>query len=199
MTSHCDNPWFFHRDEIDLLEEEIDEIFRGFHAEGSSSLSDMEDRVLQEQIQTEELFDADLSLEQVTDLLFSETQKEEDHQMFHGSLKEVLRQQSARDPLYEQVYLWTKRVFAFTTETYFKDGVKDEALFRAHVNVNMIPIKLAGMMTEKMSQKDSQFCLIYFARTLDSLQHRAFLGDEHAQILETEGRELERLIRLHFV
>ena len=209
MISPSDNPWVFQRDELDLLEEEVEIVFQKGIGDHQMPFSDMEDRVLREQIQTEEWFEEEPSSDPLHDLLelHQETSLEDEVQT-HGSLKDVLRAHAMRDPLYEHVYLWTKRVYAYTTEHYMDLGIKDEDIFRAHVNVLMIPIKFARIMadmhdadlTEDAQESPSvRVCLTYFSRTLDSLQHRGFLGDEMASVLEREGRELERLVRLQFV
>ncbi len=209
MTYLSDNPWMFQRDELDLLEEEVDSLFqKGTHDTGVP-FSAMEDRVLGEQMQTEEWFEEEPSSDHLHDLLelYQDTSIDTEGENY-GSLKDVLRAHALRDPLYEQVYLWTKRVYAFTTEQYVDVGFKDEDVFRAHVNVLMIPIKLACMFmdahetdlaVDSHESPAMRICLTYFSRTLDSLQHRGFLGDERARVLEREGRELEHLVRLYFV
>ncbi len=202
MTFLCDNPWIFHRDEIDLLEEEMDDIYRAHRPSAHDPVSQMEDRVLKEQLQTEEQFETDVTID------VEPEEVRPPHDFFSGSLPDSLKAQSARDPLYEVVYLWAKRAYAYAAEKYLSQQFKDEDVFRIYVNVNMIPLKLASALFEQMAddpvsqhiaQKEQQLCFTYLTRTLDSLQHRAFLGDEEAVRLEKEGRELERSIRLHLV
>lgn len=206
MTFLCDNPWIFHRDEIDLLEEEIDELYRRHGSAAQDLVSQMESRVLKEQLDTEERAEAELTLQIGPEYLLSEGHRipPEASQFTESSLTETLRMQAYRDPLYERIYLWTQEVFAFTTKQYVTEHQQDEDLFRVHLNVKMIPIKLIASQTERLmgdamgdqiAQKEQTLCLTYFQRTLDSLQHRAFLGDEMAAQLFKKGKELERLVR----
>ncbi len=207
MTFLCNNPWIFHRDELDLLEEEMDDIYRLHRAGAPDQISDMEDRVLKEQMQTEEYAELELALEIGPDYLcVRDREGDHGHDFASDSLSQTLRAYSSRDPLYEQVYLWSQRVFRYTFKRYFSEQKKKEDFFHAHVNVNMIPIKFASAFAEKIvgdsisdriAHSERQLCLTYFVRTLGALHSQAFSGDEEAVCLEKEGRELERLVRQH--
>lgn len=198
MTCLCDNPWLFHRDEIDLLEEEIDEIYRQYDSDEADAHDKMETLVLQEQWETEEQSDKELSFLVGPEQTFFPESAHEDTTDIHLPCE--------RDPLYEEIYLWANRVFAYTTKRYVKEGVRDEDVFRAHVNVKMIPIKFVATQSEdvadhpiakQIADTERHLCFTYFTRTLDSLEHRLFLGDEEAAPLVREGKELERLVRSH--
>ncbi|MBM5789848.1 hypothetical protein FJZ23_02045 [Candidatus Parcubacteria bacterium] len=212
MTFLCDNPWLFHRDEVDLLEEEMDDLYREHAPEEGTAARRMEQRVIQEQMETEERSDAVLeqALEgapvppdthvHAPDAAFSSGARAP------SSLREELFVNSERDPVYERLYQWVERVFAYTTKRYLTEGVRDEDVFRAHVNVKMVPIKFVSALTEfipgdpvseQVSETQRELCFVYFTRTLDSLDHRSFLGDGEAAPLVREGRELEELVRAH--
>ncbi len=209
MTFLCDNPWIFHRDEIDLLEEEIDELYRQHESTKGDSVSKMEDRLLQEQLETEELSEAELTLQIGPEYLLPQIQSSNtDSALPDESLVQTLRTHAYRDPLYVRIYTWAQCTFAYASNRYHKEGVRDEAVFRAYINAKMIPIKFVASQTERLSkdsigeqiaQKEGSLCLTYFERTLDSLEHRSFLGDEKATALLQEGKELERLARPHLL
>ncbi len=209
MTFLCDNPWIFHRDEIDLLEEELDELYRLHESTGEDSVSQMEDRILKEQLNTEEAAEAELTLQIGPKYLLPHAHlSSADVELPDESLVETLKTHAYRDPLYTRIYGWAQRAFTLAFTRYLKEGVCEESIFRAYVNVKMIPIKFVAAQTERLSgdsigaqiaKKEGSLCLIYFERTLDSLGHQSFLGDEEATVLLQEGKELERLARPHLL
>jgi hypothetical protein len=209
MTFLCDNPWIFHRDEIDLLEEELDELYRLHEPIGEDSVSQMEDRILKEQLDTEEFSEAELTLQIGPDYLLPHTHLTyTDANSEDESLIQSLRDHAYRDPLYARIYAWAKRAFVYASTRYLKEGVREEAVFRVYINAKIIPIKFVAAQTERLSgdsigeqiaKKEGSLCLTYFERTLTSLEYRSMLGDEEATILLQDGRELERLSRLHVI
>jgi hypothetical protein len=66
----------FERDEIDLLEEDIDDIYREHEPTKFGRVLKMEERVLQEQLETEEEFEADLVLRVGPERFLKETMRE---------------------------------------------------------------------------------------------------------------------------
>lgn len=205
MTCLCDSPWIFHRDEIDLLEEELDDIFLRYDPESNKQSGEMEARVLKEQLDTEDLSEAQLWLEiGQDDFVPDSTEQAQSAHLPEDSMADELRLCGERDPAYEQIYLWAQRVFAYTSKRYVEQNKQDEDIFRAHVNIKMIPIKFASamserefgdLMSEQLADKERTLCVTYFERTLDSLEHLAFFGDEQASVLAREGKELERFAR----
>ena len=206
MIYLSDNPWMFHRDEIDLLEEEIDEIYERHDCESKDSVSQMEDRVLEEQQEIEERFETELILKIGPRALLRPSHVHADPSTFTNeeSLDHFLHTQSARDPLYSALYIWTQSVFIFARAHYFEQGNRQEGLFRMYVNVKMIPIKFVLFLEERcvedviakeMANKEASLCLLYLERTIDSLQHLSFLGDTQAGSLFKEGIILERRVR----
>ncbi|MEK7615424.1 MAG: hypothetical protein AAB431_03510 [Patescibacteria group bacterium] len=200
------NPWMFHRDEIDLLEEEMETIYQQHERAATDSVSEMEQRILREQIETEEQFEAELSLKMEPEHFLRRSLPSEEAPAFlkEEPLDDLLRSHVQRDPLYEAVYLWVARVFSYAHQRYIKEAIRSEDFFRIYVSVKMIPIKLSGVqvdptipdvVSQQIAKKDAQLCLIYFARTLDSLHHLSFLGDERATVLAKEGLPIERAIR----
>ncbi|MBI2475368.1 hypothetical protein HYV69_03010 [Candidatus Uhrbacteria bacterium] len=195
------NPWMFERNEIDLLEEDLDEIYKQHAPSIRGPILKMEGRVLQEQLETEAEFEADLALRIGPEHLLSLDSSDREIKTFaKESLKEVLRAHTFRDPLYERVYLWAKHVAHYARYFYKHDKVYREDAFRALVNVKMIPIKLACVRSEfsqrdsvlgQIAKKEQRLCLTYFTRTLHALQNLTFSGDEEAIILFQEGETLQ--------
>lgn len=205
MTCHYDNPWIFHRDEIDLLEEEMDEIYRKFDPASGEPVLYMEDQVLKEQIETEEQSEADLILELGPEyLLWHEHHECKGPITPEESMVDMLRSHSHRDPFYERLYLWADRVFRFAWDRYEETELKSLEVFRVYVNVKMIPIKFVLTQTHQMSgsimsrqiaKKERNLCFTYFQRTLESLNGSAFFGSDESGVLIAEGKLLERLLK----
>ncbi|MBI5370339.1 hypothetical protein HZA85_04085 [Candidatus Uhrbacteria bacterium] len=205
MTFLCDNPWIFHRDEVDLLEEEMDEIFRRHRAEPNHSGSQMEDRVLKEQTDLEEIAEAELTLQIGPEYLLSPHDQEfETDDIVERPILNTLKEQAARDGLYQRVYLWAKDVFHFAHQAYQVSGRTDEGLFRTYLTVKMIPIKLMAISTEsrigdaisdQIAKKEFALCLTYFERALDGLKRRSLLADEEAIMLYKQGKMLVQAIK----
>lgn len=217
MTFLCDNPWMFHRDEIDLLEEEIDELYRQHESANEDSVSQMEMRLLKEQLDSEELSEAELALQIGPEYLLShphpsdpddDPDDDPDADVSDQSVLQSLRESAYRDPLYSRIYLWAQQVFAYASKRYVTEAVRDEGMFRIYLNAKMIPIKFVAFQTERLSgdsigehiaKKEGALCLTYFERTLDSLEHHAFLGDEEAAVFVQEGKEIESLTKKELV
>lgn len=208
MTFLCDNPWIVHRDEMDLLEEEVDDLFRRHGRPAGDLVAEMETRVLREQTNTEELSAAEFDLQIGEESVVFEADTSDHLLQEPKTIQQSLRLQAMRDPVYVQVFQWSRRVYAYTTQRYQVEGDKKEELFRVHVNVNLVPLKCAAALLEQMGQdslsqtmfeKERRLCEIYFLRTLDSLRHCAFTGDEEADVLEKEGRAIYELVHAQFV
>lgn len=210
MTFLCDNPWIFHRDEIDLLEEEMDELYRRHDQKTEDgSISDMEDQVLSEQLETEEAAEAELSIEIGPEYLLPHPPHHTHEQIEdEESLLKSLQAHGYRDPVYARIYSWAIRAFLYSTKRYVKESVREKDVFRVYVNAKMIPIKFVASQTERFSddaesdliaEMQRSLCLIYFERTLEPLARRSVLGDEEATLLLQEGRDLEELARSQLV
>lgn len=205
MNFPSGNPWMFERNEIDLLEEDLDDIYQQYEPSIRDPILKMEARVLQEQLETEAEFEADLALKIGPEHFFREVSSNLETKSFgKESLKDVLQAHASRDPIYERVYLWAKHVADYSHESYRHDKVHREDAFRALVNVKMIPIKLACVRSEfsqrdsvsgQIAKKEQRLCLTYFTRTLHALQNLAFYVDEEALILFQEGETLQNKIQ----
>lgn len=117
MATHSENPWVFERDEIDLLEEDLDEIYRT-HADS---------QVLEELLEIQEQEDDFVIARPLDDTSTK-------------SVKEILRVCSYRNPLYELVFVWSQKVSGLAFQFYNKDSLSEDA-FVAYVVAKLIPIK----------------------------------------------------------
>jgi len=195
----------FERNEIDLLEEDLDEIYQQHEPSIREPILKMEGRVLQEQLETETEFEADLALKIGSEHLLREVSEDSETKSFgKQSLKDILQTHASRDPLYERVYLWAKHVANCSHDRYKHDKAHREDAFRAFVNVKMIPIKLACVRSEfsqrdsvsgQIAKKEQRLCLTYFTRTLQALKNLAFLGNEEAILLFQEGETLQSQVQ----
>ncbi len=211
MTFPSGNPWIFHRDEIDLLEEEMDAIYEHSQHAPEDPVSQMEDRILHEQIELEERLEAEFALgvdpEHFLRHALPSVEPEldlEETALPSADLKDLLRIHVERDPLYEAIFLWVNQVFLYVQGRYVKEQMHSEDFFRVYASVKMIPIKLSGVQVDptnqdafstQMAKKEAQLCLMYFTRTLASLQHISFLGDERASVFLKQGMILEQAVR----
>lgn len=118
MATHSENPWVFERDEIDLLEEDLDEIYRT-HADS---------QVLEELLEIQE---------QEDDIVIARPQVET---ISTKSVKEILHVCSYRNPLYELVFVWSQKVSELAFQFYNKDSLSEDA-FVVYVVAKLIPIK----------------------------------------------------------
>lgn len=181
MMPHVHSPWFFVRDEFDLLEEEVDAVFVR-HDKGmmDPKAHAMEDDVIEEHLQTEAGYDVEweASLEDDADV---EPCHEHAFAWFDQPrpLRELLAQHQTRDPLYLRAFRWAERLFAWSGEAYERTAEKNRDLFRVQVNVSMVPVKIA-LAREEEWMDDAIGCawaadefalaLVYLDRSLDSLQ-----------------------------
>lgn len=175
-------PWMFQRDEIDLLEEELEDIYQTQeHRDPKESA--MERSVMKEQLETEDRVESELVHEWGSELLthahaheYHELTEELDDQT---PLKELLHHQALRDPLYDQGLVWSREVFRFAKEHYTSGLDRRRDMFRVYLNAMMVPLKLSiGQMDTstddafslQVIRKEYELALTYLERTLESMQ-----------------------------
>ncbi len=180
MTYQSDpqHPWIFHRDEVDLLEEDIEDIYRGYQ-EQPKTQTVVEDQVLKEQLETEELSDAELVLKMGSKMFDLEDRSCGVDHNDNESFAVPLRPHVNRNPLYIHTRTWAQEVYRFAKDTYHNKQVHSRDIFRVYINVNMIPIKLSIAQTEEMqedplafeiAEKEYVLVLTYLDRVLESLE-----------------------------
>jgi hypothetical protein len=212
-NSSENHPWVFHRDDVDLLEDQLEDLYERFQSDSHSPIS-MEQEVLQEQLQTEEDSDAELSLLLGEAFMGSVC----DHNTSWSSLSSFDSMKDsdqddgvfdffrARDPLYLQVRSWSLGVFRYAQIQYFQKGNHSREVFRVYVNANLIPIKLATATQEacvddrlarEIALKEYALACTYLERTLSDLlflRSKELSSPFLSQMIQG-GRQLLQLIR----
>jgi hypothetical protein len=178
------NHWFFHRDEVDVLEEEIEDIYVS-HRRAGCKMQVMEHKLIEEQMLTEAGSDLDemSSQDAIFDApLFDQEEIRQDMDMSldeYVSVLEHLRHLAQRDELYSLTYVWSREVFEFARDRYVSGEDRSKEMFRVYLNVNMIPVKLSVASVEEvlsepasvdLARREYEFAVIYLERTLDSLE-----------------------------
>jgi len=200
------SPWFYFRDDLDLLEEEVDAIFlRHEGAKTDAVTHAMEDEVIEEQLQSEEVDEP--WAEAVGAHEFVESQHDHSTCWLDDTrpIRDVLSNGHGRDPLYLRARRWADTLFAWSGHAYKRLRRKDRDLFRVHVNVCLVPAKIALAREEEQGEdpiafelagRECALSLLYLDRCLESL--RAFLHrrgwTRHLHAHLTEGVALRRLI-----
>ncbi|MBI4437630.1 hypothetical protein HY631_01625 [Candidatus Uhrbacteria bacterium] len=153
MTTHdTDYPWFFRRDDVDLLEDELEDLYGKYGRGREDEPLSFEAQVLEEQMDTEEQSDADLALK-----LGMEKLREERSPSVHLGTPSLLEDdleddftQSIREhPLYRHARAWATQQSTFAKQGYERGGVHAGAFFRAYANVNLVPIKIFLALCEE--------------------------------------------------
>jgi len=183
------SPWAFRRNEVDLLEEDVDEIYRLYGLEDvpgrklSTKDLSMEQRLIQEQMETEEFSEAEFSQNVDPMLLMQPMFPESDPALAEfqpeSSMLEELLQDTKRPPFYEQVFLWSDAMFQIGKEIYEGKDLFREQAFRIYLNAKLVPIKLSVALQEELqedplaeviAEKEYRLALTYLDRILESLQ-----------------------------
>lgn len=180
------NPWLFQRDELDLLEDELDEVFHLHEHSRDPVHHSMEEGVIDEQMRTEDAFERRLS-----DVLGPAALAPEEHACEHCkdgfpdgvALRDLLVRD--RDPLYARAYAWATKVFVWSQESYWKFGMRNRDMFRAHVNAYLVPVKIAFALAEehrddehaaRVAGMEYELAEAYLERTRDSLRSLRAMG-----------------------
>ncbi len=180
MPSDTANPWLFRRDEIDVLEEELDEIFHLHKHEDDGIHFDMEEEVISEQTKTEEQFERRLSemLGPTASLAAHSHICTHCKDGFPDGVKMTEMLVPERDPLYAQAYTWAVRVFYWARDCYWMNGMRNKDMFRVQINAYLVPVKIAFAQVEhhrkdphatKIMDLEFDLALTYLRRTRVSL------------------------------
>ncbi|OGL95716.1 hypothetical protein A2348_03755 [Candidatus Uhrbacteria bacterium RIFOXYB12_FULL_58_10] len=188
------NPWLFRRDELDMLEDEIDGVF-DLHEQSRDPVNrTMEETVIGEQTKTEDSYERRLSDVLGPDALL----EDEPHVCEHCkdgfpegvALKDLLSKK--RDPLYVRSYLWATKVFVWARESYWKQGMRNRDMFRVNVNACLVPVKIAFALAEEghgdahapsIAGLEYDLALVYLARTRESLGALRTMGLAYADLV----------------
>src|SRR3989339_911379 len=156
MHAHDQNyPWIFHRDEIDLLEDELEDLYEKYGRD-SESLKTFESTILSEQMETEEQSDTQLSHR----LGFDFFQKMSESSSFppseeSQSFKEDFQQQTEfirNHVLYQKAKTWATSLRSITKQKYEEAGPYASEYFRIYANVNLVPLKVFMGLSEEFHE-----------------------------------------------
>ena len=196
----------FHRDELDLLEDEIEDLQKKFPREGDSA--HVESLVLQEQIDTEDASDATLSIKLGLATLDGVSLTEgderialEDSYMEISAGSELFR----KHPLYQRARRWCMHVRAYAKRGYDLHAQQEQAFFRAYVNSHTVPVKVfTGLCEEsftdvvglEVAEEEFNLALTYVGRILESLSMAVLSADDFDYLskVRVEGEELRAIL-----
>jgi len=206
-------PWMFRRDEIDVLEEEFDDIFRRHATAAHAKFRAIEEPVLREQMDTEEATEAELLARMGADWLSSAPGPASagaacahDELASVRPLRESLRRDVTRDPFYERTYLWASRTFRWARDRYAQESERSRDLFRVYVNAFLVPAKIAFGQAEEsheepdareVAAKEYELAATYLDRTRESLTVIWETGGQEAEVgwIRREADEIAQALR----
>jgi hypothetical protein len=205
MKTHDDDyPWVFGRDEIDLLEDEIEDLFQKYGI-GSEVNNEVEVKVLQEQVETEEQSDAELAARLGMGLFDSENTASKETP-FSNQKRLPRREENMRlHPIYQRARVWAGELHAWAKSSYEGGGAGQGDVFRIYVNVNLVPIKLFTALHEEqhgdkigleVAEQEYQLGQTYLERILESMSVVMILDETFGSLirLRTEAEELRAVV-----
>lgn len=213
MPCNHDHPWLFHRDEVDLLEEDVDEIYRVYGSQKSTdgkidwSKLTIEQQLIQEQIETEERADAEFSERADLAMLLQPQLPKygiENEFAQYLSLRDELVVDAQRTPFYEMVFEWSQTVFELATLFYENFPELRFPAFRVYVNVKLIPIKLSVVfehhthddpLEKDFAEKECAMALLYLERVLESLVLLAVADTKHLESCQRSGARIKQILK----
>lgn len=192
----------FRRDEVDLLEEDIDDIY-DLHQSSNGRIQTMEQVIISEQLDTEEQADAEFAMQMdVRNLIRSRTEKPSWETRAERMREEDdLECDVQRSPFYEQLFRFADEAFVYASEIYARKNDDAENAFRIRVNVKMVPIKCAVAFSEELhddpmslalAKKEFALAIVYLERVLISFAFIAAAGDERAQTFLAPGSHMKQ-------
>lgn len=175
-----DFPWVFRRDEIDVLEDELEDIYEMYHR--SDDMPSFESSILCEQLDTEERSDQELSTRLGFDVLEPSppsvvlSRDSAPSDIWDAWQEEFVHVRS--HPLYQQAKKWVAEVKPTARRGYEQGGVHAGELFRIYANMNLVPLKIFVALCEEMYEDDIGYeiareeyrlALTYVERILESM------------------------------
>lgn len=200
------NPWVFHRDELDVLEDEIEELHKQFPlTEDSASVESL---VLQEQSDSEDASDAALSiklglasLDGISVAAIEERPELNDAYIEVAAGSDLFR----RHPLYQRVRRWCASIRTYAKRGYDQHETYEEAYFRVYVNAHSVPVKVFTALCEEsfsdsigleVAEEEYQLALLYVGRILSSLSMAVISADDFdfLSVARREGEEIRAIL-----
>lgn len=204
MFSDPLSPWMFRRDEIDLLEEDMDDLY-DLHDSAKEEQETMEQMLISEQLDTEESAEVEFTHQMDIKWLLHKS-PDQMNQRFEKDREEDEQDISFdphRPPYYEQMFRFVNEVFTFATEMHQKGGEPAELAFRVLINIKLVPIKCAIAVSEELhddpmslavAKKEYCLALVYLDRVLISLAFLGANGNMRAQSFLAPGTKLKQII-----
>jgi hypothetical protein len=205
------SPWFFFRDDLDVLEEDIDTVFlrhQNRHADVDTHA--MEHEVLEEHAQSEPDPDSDGTMA-IDSCVCPDCGQDHAAGWLDDPrpLSEILREGQWQDELYAKARRWADGLFAWSGRAYERLVCKDRDLFRLHVNVCLVPEKIARSREVEVAEdplafaradKELSLALIYLDRAMESLRRfvQRLPNPQRWQAYVVTGMELRRLLERRY-
>lgn len=192
----------FRRDEVDLLEEDIDDIY-DLHESISGRVQTMEQVIIAEQLDTEEQADSELAMQMDLKWLMNPRAEKPLWESHNDRVNQEddLVCDTQRPPFYEQLFRYADQVFIYASDAYARKGHSKEHAFRVRVNIKMVPIKCAIALSEEthddplsiaLAKKEFSLAIVYLERILISLAFMAAEGDDQAHAFLAPGTQIKR-------
>lgn len=188
MHDHPEEPWFFHRDELTLIEEGFEDLFTRHDVTPPGARHAMEEQVLQEHLATEERFEKELADMLGPDLLSDAM----DHAggMFRSAEAEesgfgTPESEPVPDPLFRKAMVWARELVAWSSVAYVRNPTPLRDLYRVLVNAHLVPIKLSfyaaelvgeDHVSQQVAKKELELTNTYLQRAMGSLRALALGG-----------------------
>jgi hypothetical protein len=200
-------PWMFRRDEIDILEDELEDLYELYHQQGEAP--SFESDILHEQLDTEERSDQELSgrlgfdvLEPPPDFMVSSRESSrapiDPLAVWQQELSHV-----RAHPLYRQAKAFAALLKPGARHAYEQGGAYANEYFRIYANINLVPLKIFTAMCEELhddilgleiAAEEYRLALTYVERILESMSFLTFAFEQGIWIVP--GRTLAQQLRV---
>ncbi len=213
MSFHDNHfPWLFHRDEVDLLEDELEDLYAKFACDPQETPLTVEAGILREQWETEEFSDAELTLKLGLGMLRERQAPDSSVEMSQDEVgeEEAFVQSIRQHPLYQSARLWAALIRDLAKAGYERQTHASRHFFRAYANVNLVPIKIFTALAEEscddplgqtVAEESYVLALIYLdrvRRSLSAILH-SVEDAQSVQRLQSRGSLLQEAIEQQLI
>lgn len=182
-----DFPWVLRRDEIDILEDELEDLYETFHREGD--VPSFESAILREQLDTEEQSDQVLSgrlgfdvLEPPNSVLSARESSAPPSDPISAWRQELSYVRA--HPLFQKARQWATTMKPAARNGYEQGGAYAAECFRIYANANLVPLKIFTGMCEELHEdalgfeiayEEYRLAVTYVERILESMSFMTFV------------------------
>ena len=212
-TFNAPYPWMFHRDEVDLLEDEMEDLYERYHRTAVGEEESFEAAVLREQWETQE--QSDQALSQRLGLDESEEDDDEEPTLcehehpFGDAQQEADRRLSSLlrvHPLYRQAKAWAALVRPSAKSAHERTRYGALDLFRIYANANLVPLKVFAALVQEaygddightIAKEEYRLALTYLGRIQESLRLASLVYDTQTwmTMAQRDGCELRSRVQ----